>query len=65
AHYVTAELDEGPIIEQGIERAGHRSKVADLVNVGRDIERIVLSKAVKYHAEHRVLLNAHRTVVFH
>jgi formyltetrahydrofolate deformylase len=65
AHYVTAELDEGPIIEQGIERVGHRSTVADLVNVGRDIERIVLSKAVKYHAEHRVLLNGHRTVVFH
>ena len=64
AHYVTAELDEGPIIEQGIERVGHRSTVADLVNVGRDIERIVLSKAVKYHAEHRVLLNGHRTVVF-
>lgn len=65
AHYVTAELDEGPIIEQGIERVGHRSTVADLVNVGRDIERIVLAKAVKYHAEHRVLLNDHRTVVFH
>ena len=64
AHYVTAELDEGPIIEQGIERVGHRSTVADLVNVGRDIERIVLAKAVKYHAEHRVLLNGHRTVVF-
>ncbi len=65
AHYVTAELDEGPIIEQGIERVGHRSTVADLVNVGRDIERIVLAKAVKYHVEHRVLLNGHRTVVFH
>jgi len=65
AHYVTAALDEGPIIEQGIERVGHRSTVADLINVGRDIERIVLSKAVKYHVEHRVLLNGHRTVVFH
>ena len=65
AHYVTAELDEGPIIEQGIERVGHRNTVADLVNVGRDIERIVLAKAVKYHVEHRVLLNGHRTVVFH
>ena len=65
AHYVTAELDEGPIIEQGIERVGHRSTVADLVNVGRDIERVVLSKAVKYHVEHRVLLNGQRTVVFH
>ena len=65
AHYVTAELDEGPIIEQGIERVGHRNTVSDLVNVGRDIERIVLAKAVKYHAEHRVLMNGHRTVVFH
>ena len=65
AHYVTAELDEGPIIEQGIERVDHRNTVSDLVNVGRDIERIVLAKAVKYHAEHRVLMNGHRTVVFH
>jgi formyltetrahydrofolate deformylase len=65
AHYVTAELDEGPIIEQGIERVGHRNTVSDLVNVGRDIERIVLAKAVKYHAEHRVLMNGHRTIVFH
>jgi formyltetrahydrofolate deformylase len=64
AHYVTAELDEGPIIEQGIERVDHRNTVSDLVNVGRDIERIVLAKAVKYHAEHRVLMNGHRTVVF-
>ena len=65
AHYVTAELDEGPIIEQGIERVDHRNTVSDLVNVGRDIERVVLAKAVKYHAEHRVLMNGHRTVVFH
>jgi len=65
AHYVTAELDEGPIIEQGIERVGHRNTVSNLVNVGRDIERVVLAKAVKYHAEHRVLMNGHRTVVFH
>jgi formyltetrahydrofolate deformylase len=65
AHYVTAELDEGPIIEPGIERVGHRNTVSDLVNVGRDIERVVLAKAVKYHAEHRVLMNGHRTVVFH
>ena len=65
AHYVTAELDEGPIIEQGIERVGHRNTVSDLVNVGRDIERVVLAKAVKYHAEHRVLMNGQRTVVFH
>jgi formyltetrahydrofolate deformylase len=64
AHYVTADLDEGPIIEQGIERVDHRKDAADLVNVGRDVERIVLAKAVKYHAEHRVLLNRHKTIVF-
>lgn len=64
AHYVTADLDEGPIIEQGIERVDHRKDVADLVNVGRDVERIVLAKAVKYHAEHRVLLNENKTIVF-
>jgi formyltetrahydrofolate deformylase len=64
AHYVTAELDEGPIIEQGVERVDHRKSVTDLVNVGRDVERIVLAKAVKYHAEQRVLLNGNKTVVF-
>lgn len=64
AHYVTADLDEGPIIEQGIERVDHRTTPADLVAVGRDIERVVLAKAVRYQAEHRVLLNGQRTVVF-
>ena len=64
AHYVTADLDEGPIIEQGVERVDHRKSVTDLVNVGRDVERIVLAKAVKYHAEQRVLLNGNKTVVF-
>lgn len=64
AHYVTADLDEGPIIEQGVERVDHRKTAGELVAVGRDIERIVLSKAVGYHAEHRVLLNGKRTVVF-
>ncbi len=64
AHYVTADLDEGPIIEQGVERVDHRKSVIDLVNVGRDVERIVLAKAVKYHAEQRVLLNGNKTVVF-
>ena len=65
AHYVTPELDEGPIIEQGVERVDHRKTPAELVAAGRDVERIVLSKAVKYHAEHRILLNGHRTVVFY
>ncbi|MCR9279705.1 MAG: formyltetrahydrofolate deformylase [Pseudomonadaceae bacterium] len=64
AHYVTADLDEGPIIEQGIERVDHRTTPGDLVAVGRDIERVVLAKAVRYQAEHRVLLNGQRTVVF-
>jgi formyltetrahydrofolate deformylase len=65
AHYVTADLDEGPIIEQGAERVDHRMKPDELAAVGRDIERVVLAKAVRYHAEHRVLLNGHRTIVFH
>ena len=64
AHYVTGELDEGPIIEQDAERVDHRQTPAELVAVGRDIERLVLSKAVRFHAEHRVLLNGNRTVVF-
>ena len=65
AHYVTTDLDEGPIIEQGIERVDHRMDTKTLAAVGRDIERIVLAKAVRYHAEHRILLNGHRTIVFH
>ncbi len=65
AHYVTAELDEGPIIEQSVERVDHRATPKELAAVGRDIERLVLARAVRYHAEHRVLLNGGRTVVFH
>ncbi len=64
AHYVTAELDEGPIIEQSVERVDHRATPKELAAVGRDIERLVLARAVRYHAEHRVLLNGGRTVVF-
>ena len=64
AHYVTPELDEGPIIEQGVERVDHRATPAQLAAIGRDIERIVLAKAVRFHAEHRIILNDHRTVVF-
>ncbi len=64
AHFVTDELDEGPIIEQGVERVDHRDTPETLAAVGRDIERIVLAKAVAYQAEHRVLLNGSRTVVF-
>ena len=64
AHYVTAELDEGPIIEQEAVRADHAMSAEDLVAAGRDIESLVLARAVKWHAEHRILLNGNRTVVF-
>ncbi|WP_156725015.1 formyltetrahydrofolate deformylase [Streptomyces apocyni] len=64
AHYVTADLDEGPIIEQEIERVGHAVTPEQLVAVGRDVECQALARAVKWHAEHRILLNGRRTVVF-
>ncbi|MCA0326706.1 MAG: formyltetrahydrofolate deformylase [Proteobacteria bacterium] len=64
AHYVTADLDEGPIIEQDVARVDHTDAVDDLTAVGRDTESQVLARAVKWHSEHRVLLNGHRTVVF-
>lgn len=64
AHYVTADLDEGPIIEQETERVTHAMSAADFVAAGRDIESRVLGRAVKNHLERRVMLNAHRTVVF-
>ena len=64
AHYVTADLDEGPIIEQDVERVSHTDTAEDLVRKGRDIERRVLSKAVRYHLDDRVILNGDKTVVF-
>ena len=64
AHYVTADLDEGPIIEQAAERVVHSMTPDDLVAVGRDIESRVLARAVKMHLEGRVMLNGQRTVVF-
>jgi formyltetrahydrofolate deformylase len=64
AHYVTSNLDEGPIIEQEVERVDHTSMPDDLVAVGRDVESVVLARAVKYHTEHRVLLNGSKTIVF-
>ncbi len=64
AHYVTADLDEGPIIEQDVERISHRDRPKDLVRKGRDIERRVLARAVRWHLEDRVLLNGRKTVVF-
>jgi formyltetrahydrofolate deformylase len=64
AHYVSEALDEGPIIEQEVERVDHSLTADGLVAIGRDIENVVLARAVRYHVEHRVLLNGHRTVVF-
>jgi len=64
AHYVTADLDEGPIIEQDVARVDHTDTVEDLTALGRDTESQVLARAVKWHGEHRVLLNGHKTVVF-
>ncbi|CAA7615852.1 Formyltetrahydrofolate deformylase [Candidatus Terasakiella magnetica] len=64
AHYVTPDLDEGPIIEQGVERVDHTHTPDDLVAIGRDIENVVLARAVRWHTEHRVLLNGSKTVVF-
>ncbi len=63
AHYVTANLDEGPIIEQGVERVDHAHTPEDLTAIGRDVESLVLAKAVRYHIERRVLLNGNKTVV--
>lgn len=64
AHYVTKDLDEGPIIEQEITRVDHSYSPDALTATGRDIEALVLARALKYHVEHRVLLNGHKTVVF-
>lgn len=64
AHYVTDDLDEGPIIEQEAARVDHTAKPEELVSIGRDIERVVLARAVRYHVEQRVLLNGNKTVVF-
>lgn len=64
AHYVTSDLDEGPIIEQDVERISHRDTPDDLVRKGRDIERRVLARAVRHHLEERVVLNGRKTVVF-
>lgn len=64
AHYVTADLDEGPIIDQDVARVSHAQTPKDLVIIGRDVERLVLSRAVKAHSEHRVFRFADRTIVF-
>ena len=64
AHYVTEQLDEGPIIEQEVARVDHAHSVAELARVGRDVECVALARAVRWHVEHRVLLHGDRTVVF-
>jgi formyltetrahydrofolate deformylase len=64
AHYVTVELDEGPIIEQDVLRASHRDAIEDLVRKGRDVEKTVLGRAVRWHLEDRVLVYGNKTVVF-
>lgn len=64
SHYVTETLDEGPIIEQDVTRVSHRYELEDFIEKGRDLERMVLSRAVRWHLEHRILLYANKTVVF-
>ena len=64
AHYVTEELDAGPIIDQDVTRVSHRDETEDMVRIGRDTERLVLARAVKAHLDDRVLLDGARTIVF-
>ena len=65
AHYVTADLDEGPIIEQDVVSVNHQHSVQEMIQAGRDIERRVLTSAVKAHLQHRIVLDGHRTIIFH
>ncbi len=64
SHYVTDVLDDGPIIEQDVVRISHRDELQDLVQKGRDLEKGVLSRAVRWHIEHRILVYAKKTVIF-
>ena len=64
AHYVTEVLDDGPIIEQDVTRVSHRDSLADLIQKGRDVERLVLSRAVRWHLDRRILMYANKTVIF-
>ncbi|MBX2832626.1 MAG: formyltetrahydrofolate deformylase [Rhodospirillales bacterium] len=64
AHYVTADLDEGPIIHQAVERVDHTMTAEDMVEIGRDIESVVFSRAIQMHCEHRVFRNGHKTIIF-
>ena len=64
AHYVTADLDQGPIIEQGVERVSHGDSVNTLRELGEDVERNVLARAVRWHLEDRVIVHGNKTIVF-
>jgi len=64
AHYVTEVLDDGPIIEQDVARISHRDRVEELIQKGRDLEKVVLSRAVRWHVENRILLYGKKTVIF-
>ena len=64
SHYVSEILDDGPIIDQDVTRVSHRDQIEELVQKGRDIERMVLSRAVRWHLDHRILRYANKTVVF-
>ena len=64
SHYVTEELDDGPIIEQDVVRISHRDGLEDLLQKGRDLEKVVLSRAVRWHIDHRILVYDNKTVVF-
>src|SRR5262249_13341902 len=65
AHYVTADLDAGPIIEQDVARVDHTRGPEEMMAIGRDLERVTLARAVHWHVEHRILLSGLRTVIFH
>ena len=64
SHYVTGDLDQGPIIEQDVIRISHKDTVSDLKRKGRDLERLVLARALKFHAEHRILPHGKKTIIF-
>jgi len=64
SHYVTEVLDDGPIIEQDVVRISHRATLEDLLQKGRDLEKVVLSRAIRWHIENRILLYANKTVIF-
>ena len=64
SHYVTSELDQGPIIEQDVVRVSHVNTIKDLISKGRDLEKIVLSKAIKYHIDQKVMVFNNKTVIF-